>query len=223
MLRKEVVEKTNFSGNNWTGSPMSYDEFKLVMSSNKRNNMVSSDFDDSFHGLGYISAAQVKRKQLLIASNNEANFEVVEYSVLLPDTGPSGSVNASAGLRPDAGRDSGYYEVIKETKKLIAKFERARTHWKLITGGFDIDSNTVFERFITYGRTMAPEKVKLWRIPSSDTRSMESFKLSMDFLCTFDIQSMKFNSFQQNTIVRTLRTVPKLELEEFYTMHNDVT
>ena len=64
---------------------------------------------------------------------------------------------------------------------------------------------TDFQRYIGYGRTMNPEKIKLWKIPTSNSIAVESFKEKTDFLQSFDPNDRQFNLFQHNTIIRCLR------------------
>ena len=108
MIRKERIFTNNFSGFDWSEKPLSREEFALLMSAHQRWNSVESELKES--GMwrdDFIQCIKVQRKQLMYALNEEVNFEISEFAILLPNSGPYGPIESSSSLSSDGIGDSG--------------------------------------------------------------------------------------------------------------------
>ena len=183
MIRKEIITSHEFSGLNFQPSPMLPEEFALIMGCHRRWNLVDSEYvegRDKAKGLsisndGYIKQVRGERKQCVLALNESMNFEISSFAILIPNSGPFGPVDSDSSLSFNQGLDSGLFRSLKEIKKYVAEFDRARSQWDLLSGEIGLVQGK-FERHIDFGRTCDPCKIRRWKLPTSDSEAEESFR-----------------------------------------------
>ena len=108
MIRKERIVTNPFSGFDWSENPLSKEEFALIMSAHKKWNTIESELSESGPWRDdFIQCIKIQRKQLMFAQNEDLNFEISEFSCLLPNSGPYGPVEVSASLSCNGNENSG--------------------------------------------------------------------------------------------------------------------
>ena len=96
---------------------MSKEEFALMMTAHQRWNTVESVLTES--GMwkdDYIQCVKVQRKQLMFAMNNELNFEISEFAIMIPNSGPYAPVEDHTSLSCGALQDSNSSGQVLEKK-----------------------------------------------------------------------------------------------------------